>query len=296
MSPNCSVTWWRLACAALAVAALAACSTPQPAAPQSNAPDAVADLVAGLEAPRYLAVRRSVEVVLRNEGDHEIRVAGLQLDAAAFAAVTTTARDVVVRAGGRVDVPVPYGEARCPRFDADAGVVLDIEGAGPVRVPLVGSEGVIRRLHEGECLSLAVAAAADIGFGATWTAVETPDGPAVEGRLTIRRRSSDQRIAIDAAEGGINFTITPVGTVEGPLLVVEPGESQGSRRIHVRATRCDPHALAENKKTFRFPVWVALGNEAGQYLEVEPTGRGRELLQANLDDCGERYRADHFSG
>ena len=33
--------------------------------------------------------------------------------------------------------------------------------------------------------------------------------------------------------------------------------------------------MAESKKTYRFPIYIGLGDAESQYLEVEPTGEGR---------------------
>lgn len=269
----------------------AACTSAEREAEAPAAPEAAVSIVAEIETPRYLSDRRMIEIVLRNEAVEALRIEGLRLDAGFLSPMDTTVRSVEVPPGRRVDVPVPYGEATCGSDGADAAVVLDVVGVpSPVRVP-VTSHDVVQRLRHAECRRVEVAQAAFVGFGNRWVAVGTPGGGAVEGTLKVRRKSSDQRIIVAAVEGNVIFTVVELRRSPGPLLVLESGQLEASTPIRVRATRCEPHALAESKKTFRFPAWVALGGEAAQYLELEVTGRGRQLLQDNLDECSLRYRA-----
>ena len=55
--------------------------------------------------------------------------------------------------------------------------------------------------------------------------------------------------------------------------------------VTVKAARCEPHALAESKKTWRFPVWVVVGDEPEPYLEMEPQGASRRLLDQLMRAC-----------
>jgi hypothetical protein len=43
--------------------------------------------------------------------------------------------------------------------------------------------------------------------------------------------------------------------------------------------------MAESKKTYRFPIWVAVGDTPGVYVEIEPTGDGRALMERMLSEC-----------
>ena len=285
--------WWAIS--ALLLVLVTGCVEPggdvvgtrSPAAPS---PPASGSLVAGLETPRYLSDRRMLEIILRNESAEPVRIDTLRLDSQSFERLEPTVRPVEVAPGDRVDVPIPYGAAVCGNGQADASVELGLAGAAdPVVLPIT-SRGEVRRMYAQECRAEQVAEAAYVGYGQDWSAVHSPDGPAVEGTLTIRRRQSEQRIAIAAVDSNVIFLVTPLGRIREPLVVLEPGRTEASVGVRIRASRCEPHAVAESKKTFRFPLWVALGDEEAAFLEVAIGGRGRELLQDNIDDCSARLR------
>ena len=257
--------------------------------PSASAPG---PLEAGLETPRYMADRHMLEIILRNSTDETVRIDTLRLDSPVFERLEPTVRPVAVAPGDRVDVPIPYGAAICGHDQPQASVELALAGAAePVVLPIT-SRGEVRRMYDEECRAEQVAEVAYVGYGDEWSAVDTPDGPAVEGTLTIRRRQSDQRIAVDEVASNVVFLVTPLGRTREPLLVLDPGRTETSVGVRFRAARCEPHAVAESKKTFRFPMWVALGDEEAQFLEVAIGARGRQLLQDNVDDCSARLRAN----
>lgn len=291
-----SVSRRRVACwatsACLLVALASGCVDPGDDVVDAPSPTSSGSLVAGLETPRYLSDGRRLEIILRNDTDETVRIQTLRLESKSFENLDPTVRPVEVPPGVRVDVPVPYGAAICGLEQARASVALELVGAAqPVVLPIT-SHGEVQALYDEQCRQEQVAEAAYVGYGQEWSTVDSPEGPAVEGTLTIRRRESDQRIAIDAVASNVIFLVTPLGRTREPLVVLEPGETEASIGVRIRASRCEPHAVAESKKTFRFPMWVALGDEEAEFLEVAIDGRGRELLQDNVDDCSARLRAE----
>lgn len=295
-----SVSTRRSACRAtsvwLLVALLTGCVDPgvdagEAPSPGAPSPTASGSLVAGLETPRYLSDGRRLEIILRNDTNEVVRIQTLRLESKSFQRLDPTVRPVEVPPGTRVDVPIPYGAAVCGHEQADASVELELVGeAQPLVLPIT-SAGEVQGLYDEQCRQEQVAEAAYVGYGQDWSTVDTPSGPAVQGTLTIRRRESDQRIAIDAVASNVIFLVTPLGRTREPLVVLEPGQTEASVGVRIRASRCEPHAVAESKKTFRFPMWVAVGDEEAQFLEVAIDGRGRELLQENVDDCSARLRS-----
>ncbi len=72
-----------------------------------------------------------------------------------------------------------------------------------------------------------------------------------------------------------------------PLVLLADGAGVATAPVRVRATRCDPHALTESKRSFTFPVFVALDGGEPARVEVTVTGADRDVLQALLDrTCG----------
>ena len=286
------VSTYRVALTALlAMALISGCVDAGDDVVATSSPAPSGSLEAGLETPRYMADRRMLEIVLRNGTDETIHVETLRLDSPSFKRLDPTVRPVELPPHDRVDVPIPYGTAICGNERADASVELDLAGDGDAVVLPITSRGEVRRMYAEECRAEEVAEAAYVGYGEDWTLVDTRGGPAVEGTLIIRRRASDQRIAVDAVASNVVFLVTPVGGDREPLVVLEPGQDEASIGVRFRASRCEPHAVAESKKTFRFPMWVAMGDEEAEFLEVAIGGRGRQLLQDNVDDCSARLRA-----
>ncbi|MPZ74860.1 MAG: hypothetical protein GEU74_16885 [Nitriliruptorales bacterium] len=242
----------------------------------------VGDLHVSLERPRYLVVSRKVEIILRNQGANPISVDTLQLTSEAFEAVEPTLRSVDVPPGQRVDVPVPYGEARCGNDITEHTVRLGIGGSGPQEWELEDADEAIGLLHSEECHRQAVEAAADIDFGMRWRQL---DERSVRTTLVVRRAESPDRIVVDEIRGGVIWSLKTLGPQRTPALALPEGEDEAEVDVQLGILRCDPHGMAESKKTYRFPIYVSLGEAEAQYLEVEPTGSGRALLERMLDDC-----------
>ena len=59
------------------------------------------------------------------------------------------------------------------------------------------------------------------------------------------------------------------------------------------ASRCDPHAFAESKKTFVFGVWLTIDGGPEKYLEIGPDAALKAALQSAFDHCGEALRRDN---
>lgn len=270
---------WLVAVAAGAVVlGGAACQGARPAAQET--PDG-SQLHVSLERPRYLVVAHKVEIILRNEGAGPVTIDSLQLRSGWFSAVAPTLRRFVVEPGERVDVPVGYGQARCDTDVEQHEVLLGVDGGEPQPWVLQDADAAISLLHDEECHRQAVEAAADIGFG---TAFRQVDDRTVRATLVVQRAESTERVTVDEIRGGVIWSLK---TVDGdtPALDLSPGQQRATTEVELGITRCDAHGLAESKKTYRFPVYVSLGDTESQYLEVEPKGDGLALLEQMLDRC-----------
>ena len=245
-------------------------------------------LKVSVERPRYLAARRMIEVILVNEGGSGVTVETLQLDSPLFEHTEPTRRSgggVVLDAAQRVDVPVPYGKANCESAPGAEHVRLQVAGKTE-RLPIIGGRDDLARLREEECNRAAIAAAADIGFGAQWKRVGAPDEYTFQLPLMIRRRgASGARVTIETVAGSVIFSLGTLDPERDPVLVLGADQARASVSVRVRASRCDPHAVAESKKSFRFPMYVALGKAQAQYVEVEAKGAVRRVLERTVAQC-----------
>lgn len=57
-----------------------------------------------------------------------------------------------------------------------------------------------------------------------------------------------------------------------------PDEDALTIPVELSTERCEAHALTECNKTYRFNVWVSIGDEPSLLVEVLPDGEARALL------------------
>ena len=74
-------------------------------------------------------------------------------------------------------------------------------------------------------------------------------------------------------------------TPSDPLLSLAPDEASASTEVVIDAGRCDPHAVTESKKTFRFATWVAVGGGEPAFVEIQPEPAARAELERLIDEC-----------
>jgi hypothetical protein len=271
-----------LAAAAAVLASACGGGGDVPSADATPTVAAEADLHVSLERPRYLVLRRMLELILRNEGDAPVTVDRLQLDSPFFTPVDPTVDHVVVPPGDRIDVAIDYGQAVCPGGSEAHAAVLTVNGAPQQHLTLEDADAAIELVHDEECNRLEVAVAADIGFGEDWKQVSDL---LVNTTLVVRRRNSTERIVVEELHGGVIFAFATRGRERTPVLTLQPGDDEAAVDVQFKIIRCDPHGMAESKKTYRYPIWVALGDAPGEYVEVEPTGDGRALMERMLSEC-----------
>lgn len=233
---------------------------------------------------RHAAVRGRVDVRLANDGEQPVDVETLQVEHPMFAPVPALQRSSTLPPDGQPRiVPVPFGAPRCNVEDpAGARVVVGVrtaEGVRDVAVPLADGEPGLERAHRLACAVERVGEVVALELGG-WSV-----GPDLQGTGTLRlARRATGEVAVTSVGSNILFSVEP-----GPEpLLVMPDDSQAAEvPVRLRATRCDPHALTESKRSFTFPVVVGLDGGAPARVEVTVTGPDRDVLQDLLDrSCG----------
>jgi hypothetical protein len=283
----------RGALAALALA-LAACQAPAATggAP-TPAPGSPVPLAATLTQYRRDQARGVVQVKVANTGTEPVHVEQVRLDAPAFPAAAPTVREVEIRPGRRVDLPITYGAARCgdgPPAGAPAAVARVRVGNGEpaeVRLALPSPNELLERLAAAECAQRAVRQALVVAFGPSWSPGEGAGGATLRGTIVLRRGESDAPLTLTQLGGSTLFNLTPLHPGAAPLLRLEPGAAGAELPVEVTAPRCEPHALADSKRAYSFPVWVTVGGGQEQHLVLEPDEDGRRHLDELVrTSCG----------
>lgn len=216
-----------------------------------------------------------------NTSDDEVVVERVELSGSAFDTVTTRERTSAIPAGQTKDLAVDIPRADCDtaadELRADAEVQL-ADGRTVHADDLSDPTHALPRIHSTECTASGVAGIATVsaapavrleGLGADTVAVltitATPTGAPgrlelVSLRSTVLLQPAPPADGSDAAE-------------EWPLGIVVDA-STGTRTVDVRIvpSRCDPHALAEDKVGTLFPLVVRIddGDEALLTLPLPP--------------------------
>lgn len=227
-----------------------------------------------------------LEVILRNDGARSVEIVSFQLRGGAFTQQPPTPRVTVLEPGQRRDVPLPYGAVRCggpaPEQPSVVARTRAASGVGDVTLRLPADE-VLADLRADECAQRAVLRGVAVGFGPSWQ--PTRDPTTARGVLVLRRQASHDVITVDGPNDNVIFSVTAIEGGGTPRERLPAAAQTATVPIEIRASRCDPHALADIKKPFHFSLWVSLGSAEAQYLEIDAKGEGREVLNDLMAGC-----------
>lgn len=257
-------------------------------APTTVEADAEPTLAAFVEFPRYLQLKRTVEVAISNSGDDAVLVESVDLDSSVFTDAGPTTADSTVGAGRRRDLRVPLGDPVCDTLDpatatATAHVVIGTAAAS-TSIDLELDPTPLLDIADDECGRARVFEAADIAFGDEWTVDD--------GVLTAPIAMSvlgEAPVTLEQVAGSVIFVVEAAdpapGTTDRVEVTVDADAPTAEVPIRIRAERCEPHAVAESKKTFVFPIWVRVADDETRYVTIEPDTPLRNALQQLIDEC-----------
>jgi hypothetical protein len=238
------------------------------------------DLHATLQRSTLFETRRSLLLTVSHGGDSDLRVGTIQLDTPLFEPVPEE-RDARLRAGGRVGMPLPFGEPRCEdEADEPAVLVAEIDG-DEVRLAIEERPAnLLAALHDGECAAAAVLADVELRLGDAW---EPTEPRTVAGRLEVGQREDGVTATVEEVLGNVIFTVR---TDEAdPVIEVSDDRRSADVGVAITASRCDPHALIEYKRTFIFTASVRVGDDEPVEVDVQAEGDARRVLEDLLTSC-----------
>jgi hypothetical protein len=275
----------RLAAALLAGALLAgSCADDHPGgsaaesttstAPASAPPSAL-PLSAGVDVTlqQYRAdeVAQQIGIQMTNRTDAVVEVATARIDWSGLARIEPTAVDYPVAPGVTVDVKVEYGDAVCSdppqvteTVPPDPIVVEVVSAAGEtLRWPVDDIRGVLARVHGLDCRRQAVEHLVAVEIGRTW--MPNAAGDAVTGELILTRRNAAGPATLTGISGSVllNVDVAPGAATE------LTGDALTIPIVVTSANRCEPHALADSKKTYEFQVTLEVDG-VGASIAVGP--------------------------
>lgn len=244
-------------------------------------------LTVGVEFPRYLHVERRLEAIIDNQSDVDVTVIDIALRSPLFEPLHADIHDYTVAAQLRRDLQLGVGEAICPPMDGPSMVEMTVEIDGEQQNGLVEIDPApIEAINDTECDQQFVLDTVDIELGPHF---EVADG-VITTAITMTRRTGDDRIALTAARGTLLYLLEPAEPAEPaaaaePLATAEGDERSAAASITLRVIRCEPHAVAESKKSLQFSVWVTVGASPEYFVTIVPGDDLVVALEALVQEC-----------
>ena len=199
---------------------------------------------------------RIVVMDVTNLGDSAIELSRAQLDTPQFAAPAVWSRGTTLAAGATVSLRAELDDPVCPvPIDAEPKVTVDfVSGSGsPVTVtmPPTQSTDVLAIIARDDCVGVLAAQHAEVTVAETvrftpgahqpalLDLVMTPTG--AEGSLALLAARSTNLLSL-VDDSGANTEQLPLGIISAA------GSPEQRVTLRLVPARCDPHAIAEDKR------------------------------------------------
>jgi len=254
-----------LACALL----LAGCAP----TPQAELPQGVT--VSVYQSRTDLAVRQ-LQVTVHNASSIDLEIEGLVFDSEQFVESAVWAKPRTTIAAGRtVDLPVALPAARCDDGTPDPTATIDFAlpgGAhGSATLPANDPDQRMPRLAIEDCLGQSAARYATISASILPRVEQLGGGLVARLDLRVEPRlvdGLDGALLIEEARGTVLLALAdPVdgsAAASQPVALTVDGRSQTSAvTLTLVPARCDPHAVAEDKRGTVFPLRVGVDGASG---------------------------------
>lgn len=257
------------------------------AGPSTDPPDGVS---VSLQQWRTDPVQHTLQVAVRNQSSAQVHFADVQLITDSFRTLPPQRVDSTLARTPRTDFEIAYGRARCrpdglpevARATVVAHVRVGDEPMREVRFPIRHPDPLLAELLQTECTAHLIRRSADIGFGDRWRR----SGGAMLGELVVHRTGGGKVVTVQEIGNTTHFRVrqsrpaTPAG-------VLTAGQAELRLPVRVTPSRCDPHAFADAKQGFLFPVWVALDDAEPQYMRfTPPKPLQKRMLDFAREACG----------
>ncbi len=285
---------WVAVC--LALATVSACAA-RVEAPDPLESAAAGPLPGGVAVSVYQSrsdvVSRSLQIRVENLSTADLTVSGAEFSSAQFADPAVWQKDsTVVKAGRTVDLPVSLAESVCVEPGTVPAVTLEWRVDGSIttsEVTPTDERGRLGELSAEACFGEAVAAVA------SFSADTPPRTVSIDGELvaeldvtaTPGASGGGGVLAVDSVGGTTLFTMLDRATSEQttslPLGIEIPGTEPVVITLSLVPTRCDPHAVAEDKQGTIFPFSIVArsadgGAESGTVFVATPSAVKESLI------------------
>lgn len=246
------------------------------------------ELVAHFDQSRLQRIGREVFVRLVHEGEGTVTVTRAEIGSDRFPTVTWTGEKTFMN---EADLEFDLPPAGCGRGAAAQVRLTYRMDDGPEQVSLTRAEdryGAVGLLLDRDCAEQTLAEAATLEVGEPEVVGE---GRSSRFRLPVTLTANGERpeVRFEGFEGTVLFTVTEPRRLypQARPVAMNPSTTYDVV-LAVAPTRCDPHALAEDKVGTLFPVHVGgpgLPRHAAFYLPLSDQTRA-ELRGFFGPHCG----------
>ena len=262
----------------MAAAVLCGCT---PGAPVADAPAeppaAERPLLQGsLLQFRRDAEARQVQVRLQAARDGVV-VTSVELAADGFTPPPVRDRTTTLPAGRPLDLELTLTAPDCTAVPTSVAARVRVaDRAEPLVVPLE-DDGLLRRLHEGECADEALLEQVRIEV----TSLEERGDGALRGTVRLTRRAGTDAVRVAGVGPNTVYAVTPAG--ELPTLT---GDGSVDLLLDLVPARCDVHALGESYRTSLIDLRVAVGDANPRVFVFAPAEPVRRRIERfAVDTC-----------
>lgn len=236
---------------------------------------------------------RQLELKVSNGSDEPITIIRATLESSRFTEPAVWDRPQLVPSGSARDLKVLLGPPSCAEGTPTDTVVLDFTLAdgttGSASIEPTDEMGRLEVIASEDCLGAAIAEHATITPPdyAVWT--PGAHEPAIID-IAVSPTSAPGSATIVFAKGTVLLSLvddTGTEVYEQQLGIVVTADSPPSViRLLVVPSRCDPHAVAEDKRGTFFPLEVEADGQSGRiFVAVSDTVRA-SLYEFFADYCG----------
>lgn len=229
---------------------------------------------------------RTLQLSITNEGDEPITVQSARFAAPQFTAVAEWTKSTEVPPGLTRSLPVALPAAVCPAPGGPVELtvtVADHPATDSAPMPRTVSAapadpfGVLARIAGEDCLDEAVAEVATLTLDDTLTVSGT--GVDAVAHLTLHiapgpapAAASTPTEALTLQRALSTILLRPADGPDWPLdRTLERGDDTVTFTLDVIPARCDPHAVAEDKRGTVLPVELSLADGSAGTVHVSPS-------------------------
>jgi hypothetical protein len=234
---------------------------------------------------------RRLQLSITNETGSPVTVTAARFSSPQFVAPVETAKATEVPAGLTRFLPVLLPEAICPAPATTPELTVTMTDTTGTAREVTGRPadpfGVLDRIAGEDCLDEAVSAVAALRFSDTLEVTgEGPDAVAHLQLIVDPAPTATTTLHLDHAASTI--LLQPADGADWPIdLTVTPGDASRTLTLDAVPARCDPHAIAEDKRGTFVPVTLELADGPAGTVSIPSSDPLRLAIFAYLaSTCG----------